>query len=122
MPRPSDASRRRGVGAALIATAVLLAANGLAGCGADEGRTALAVESASWNDADALVLELECAELDEVDLEPGAGVDGLPLLTAWGEPKLGRCTTTVIVEVPPGTTRIDDAATGMVVDLPPRPA
>ncbi len=33
---------------------------------------------------------------------------------------VGRCRPTVVVDLPPGTTRIEDAATGTVVDLPTR--
>lgn len=107
--------------AALVVAAAVVGMAGLTGCGADEGRTALAIESTSWNEQGELVLELECADTSEVEVTPGAGVDGLPLVTAWGEPALGRCRTTVVVPVGPDVTRIDDAATGMVVDLPPRP-
>ncbi len=92
-----------------------------AGCGADEGRTALAVRSARWSERGDLVLTVECAELDTVDVEPGAGVDDLPLVTIWGRPKFGRCAPSVAVALPSGTTSIDDAATALVVDLPPRP-
>ena len=101
---------------------VVAAATGLlAGCGADDGRTALAVRSTRWSGPTGLAITVECAHLDSYTFEPGAGIDGLPLLTAWVEPELGRCTTRIVVPVPAGVTRIDDAATGMVVDLPPRP-
>lgn len=94
----------------------------LAGCGAiDPPRTALAVRSARWVGPEAVALTLECAELESAEVDPTAGVDGIPLVTAWGAPRLGRCDTQLVVPVPPTATRIDDAATGMVVDLPPRP-
>jgi hypothetical protein len=105
----------------LAATLGALAVGGLAGCGADEGRTALAIRSTAWNGRGELVVTLECAEDHEVDVAPTAGVDGIPLVTAWGQPALGRCATRFVVPVAPGVDRVEDAATGMVVDLPPRP-
>ncbi|CAN5514647.1 hypothetical protein BH10ACT1_BH10ACT1_32500 [soil metagenome] len=100
---------------------VLAAVGSLAGCGRDEGRTALAVRSTRWVSPTELAVTVECAELGTLDLEPGAGIDGLPLLTVWGDPQVGRCAPRIVVPIPAGVTRIDDAATGMVVDLPPRP-
>jgi len=98
----------------------LMTSLGLSGCGADGQRTALAIRSTSWDDEGRLVLQFECAEVDSVDVEPGAGEAGIPLVTAWGEPTLGRCAPEVAVSVAAGVDRIDDATTGMVVDLAPR--
>ncbi|QXC62799.1 hypothetical protein KSP35_08475 [Aquihabitans sp. G128] len=106
---------------ALLALAAVALVLGLAGCGAHEGRTALAVRSTRWVGPDELAVTVECAEVSSADVEPGKGVDGLPLLTVWGEPSMGRCASQLVIPVPPGVDRIDDAATGMVVDLPPRP-
>lgn len=94
---------------------------GLTGCGADEDRTALAVRSTRWNERGELAVTVECAEVAGREVRPGAGVEGLPLVTLWGRPKIGRCRTEVTLPLPDGTSRIDDAATGKVVDLPPRP-
>lgn len=99
----------------------LLATVGSAGCRADESHTALAIESMRWVDADHLAVGFECAEVESTDLHPWAGVDNLPLLTAWGTPKVGTCTSEVVFEVHPSFTRFTDAATGGVVALPPRP-
>ena len=65
-----------------------------------------------------LRFDTECAEVSKASVEADAGVDGIPLVTVWGHPQVGRCRTEVVVTVPAGTTRIEDAATGMVVDLP----
>jgi hypothetical protein len=93
---------------------------GLAGCGADEDRTALAVRSARWTEQGELVVIVECAKVTEREVRPGAGVEGLPLVTLWDRPRVGGCRTEVTLPVPTGTTRIEDAATGKVVDLPQR--
>lgn len=96
----------------------------LAGCGPSEDHTALAVDHLEWTAPPAgengpwLRLDTECAEVSEASVEPGAGVDGVPLVTVWGRPRVGRCRTELVVPVPSGTTRIEDAATGRVVDLP----
>lgn len=94
------------------------------GCGPSEERIALAVENPQWvtvadgSEGPSLRFDTECADVAEISLEPGAGVDGVPLVTVWGRPRTGRCRTEVTVTVPPGTTRVEDATTGMVVDLP----
>ncbi len=112
MPRTSAART--------LAAALAVSALGLTACGAGPERTALAITETTWTPDGRLVLGFECAELDSVDVEPGEGIDGLPLITAWGRPTVGRCTTEVTIPVPEGTTRIDDATTGQIVDLPPR--
>lgn len=94
------------------------------GCGASEERIALAVEHPQWitvangPQGASLRFDTECADVAEISVEPGAGVDGVPLVTVWGRPRTGRCRPEVVVTVPPGTTRVEDATTGMVVDLP----
>lgn len=96
----------------------------MVGCGPSEDGTALAVEHPQWiadtsgGEGSALRFDTECADVSKAIVETGGGVDGMPLVTVWGRPRLGRCQTEVVVTVPVGTTRIEDAATGMVVDLP----
>lgn len=93
----------------------------LGGCGRpDEAGTALAITDPDWSATGRFVGRVECADHVAVRVEPGAGVEGVPLVTATGRPKLGRCRPTVVVDLPTGTTRIEDAATGTVVDLPTR--
>lgn len=100
--------------------AVALSALGAAGCGGDEPRVALAIDSVTWQDDGRLEVGTECSELVE---EPSVevGDDGIPVITLWGSPRIGTCTTTAVVEVPPGTTKVVDATTSQVVDLPPAP-
>ena len=94
------------------------------GCGPADDRTALAVDHPRWvtvgsgDEGSSLRFVTECADVDEVLVEPEAGVDGLPLVTVWGHPRVGRCRPEVEVTVPAGTTRLEDGTTGMVVDLP----
>ncbi len=96
----------------------------LVGCGPSEERTALAIEHPRWvtvgSGAEGSMLRFvtECADVAEVSMEPDAGVDGLPRVTVWGRPQVGRCQPEVVVKVPAGTTRLEDGTTGMVVDLP----
>ena len=96
----------------------------LVGCGPSEARTALAIEHPSWvtvgSDAEGSTLRFvtECADVVEVSVQPDVGVDGLPRVTVWGHPRIGRCRPEVVVVVPAGTTRLEDGTTGMVVDLP----
>ncbi|HEX2578553.1 MAG TPA: hypothetical protein VHK88_19575 [Aquihabitans sp.] len=118
MRRPPPHRSRPAVAAGLLLTGVL----GAAGCGADGRRTALAVQEARWTATGEVVVTFECSEALEVAVEPGRGTEGVPLVTAWGEPQVGRCARQAVLAVPPGTTRLDDAATGMVVDLPAPPA
>ncbi|MCB0978016.1 MAG: hypothetical protein KDB02_11220 [Acidimicrobiales bacterium] len=92
-----------------------------AGCGTDVGRTALVPHHPRWVSPSTVRVTVECSDHVRVTVEPGSGVDLLPLVTIWGDPNRNRCQTQVDLEVPPGTTRIDDAASGRVIDLPPRP-
>lgn len=98
----------------------------LVGCGPSRNLTALAIDHPRWVtvelgvEGSVLHFVTECADVAEVSVEPGAGVDGLPRVTVWGHPQNGRCHPEVVVTVPTGTTRLEDGTTGMVVDLPPR--
>lgn len=119
--RRSITASTRAIGVPLLVAAALLAAGGLlAGCGGDEERVALAIEEVRWTDDGRLELETECAELDGVPWVTTEG-DAPPTVTIWGAPKVGTCATTVEIEVAPGVTKLVDAATSQVVDLPPRP-
>ena len=103
-----------------VLAAVVLSPLGAAACGGGEERVALAIDSVAWRDDGRLEVRTECAELVE---EPtvALGDDGVPVITLWGAPQVGTCTTTAVVEVPPGTTKVVDATTSQVVDLPPTP-
>jgi hypothetical protein len=105
----------------LLAAGLLVFTGVVVGCGAEQPRTALVATEPRWVDASRVEVRVECATEVTSTVQPGAGVDGLPLVTVWGHPKAGRCTVPVTLDLPPGTARIDDAASGMVVDLPPRP-
>jgi len=111
----------RAVATAALGAAVLVAAPSLGGCSRAHERTALVATSPRWLGVDRIEVEVECAARVEASVRPGAGHDGLPLVTVWGEPRAGRCRVPVALDLPAGTERIDDAASGMVVDLPPRP-
>jgi hypothetical protein len=104
---------------AIAATAVV-AALSLTGCGGGEERVALAIDEVEWVDATQLVVRTECAEIDEATFLPATG-DAPATMTIWGAPKLGTCQPQVVVPVAAGTTKVVDAATSQVVDLPPRP-
>lgn len=105
--------------AAVVAAGLML----VVGCGPPEDTTALAVEHPQWVagpgvEGPSLSVDTECADISTSTVEIDAGVDGVPLVTVWGHPRVGRCRIEVVVTVPEGTTRIEDAATGMVIDLP----
>ncbi|MEO6989285.1 MAG: hypothetical protein ABI239_11635 [Aquihabitans sp.] len=111
--------RRRSLAAVGSAVGLVL----LFGCGPSEDPTALAVEHPQWvaaasEDGPSLRFDTECADVSKATVEAAGGVEGIPLVTVWGRPRMGRCRTEVVVTVPAGTARIEDAATGMVVDLP----
>lgn len=99
--------------ALLLAAAALTV--GLAGCGADEDGTALAVRQLRWDPDGGLVAVTECADIHQIVV---VGTE------VWirGRPKVGRCHPAVALRLPAGSRAITDAATGMVVDVPPRPA
>ena len=98
---------------ALLLVAAVVA--GSSGCGTDEAGTALAIRSTRWNPSGRLVATTECAEIER------ASVVGTEVWIT-GQPNVGRCSPEVVLLVPPGTRSVTDAATGTVVDLPPRPA
>lgn len=99
----------------------VLGTAGLAGCGhPGEGGTALALADPRWDGPQRIIVTVECAQDVVAQVEPGAGTEGLPLVTIDGRPKVGRCRPEVALDIPAGTTRVEDAATGTVIDLPAR--
>lgn len=99
--------------------AVAMGVAALAGCGIDQGRTALAITAATRTADGGLVIAAECAKRLEVHVGPDHGASDLPEVTIWGVPEVGRCTPEIAVAVPPGTTKVVDGATSQVVDLSP---
>ena len=81
------------------------------------GTTVLAVESAVRSDAATIEVEVECADSVEASVEMDAGTEGHPLVTVRGEPRAGRCAVPVRVDLPADITAVEDAATGMVVEI-----
>ncbi len=118
IPPPRRTRLPSAAAAAAVAGALLALATA---CGPDEGRTALAIESTRWDGPGRVVVTFECADLRSLEVAPTGGPDGEPLVTAWGRPRVGRCTTEATVTVGPDVDRLTDAATGTVVDLPDRP-
>jgi hypothetical protein len=114
--RPLRAYRPVGI----LLTAVA-AASALTGCGSD-GRTALAIDEVTWHGPGALRITTECSTEVEVEVGVDHGGSGLPEVTVWGRPSIGRCRPAVTVRVPRGTTRIVDGTTSLVIDLPEPPA
>ena len=102
--------RRRG---ALLALAGLTAA-GLVGCGADDGRTALAVRHAEVVDG-GLLVETECSTDLTAEVGPDHGGSGLPEVTVWGRPRTGRCRSTIRVPITDPPTMFVDGTTSEVV-------
>ena len=103
-----------------VALAAIAGTGALAGCGGGEEHVALAIADTSWNTRGELVVSTECADITEAEFVPSA--DGGPAtMTIWGDPKLGTCSPTIVVPVAPETTKVVDAASSEVVDLPPRP-
>lgn len=99
-----------------VAAVVALAA---AGCAPSDGRTALAARRPRWIAPGQLVVEVECADDVTVAVAAGAGANGVPLVTIWGEPNRDGCWTDVSVDLPPGSPSFEDAATGTQVATPP---
>jgi hypothetical protein len=100
--------------AAGVCAAALVGAM-VAGCGANEERVALSIVDTEWADDSHLVIYTECAELDDVEIDR---TGELVEVSLWGAPKFGRCRDRMVLSVEPGTTKITDAATSQVVDLP----
>lgn len=93
----------------------------LVGCGADQGRTALAVEHTRWSPDGTLVVQTECSEELEAH---GATVARQPTIyevTIWGKPRVGRCHPEMRLSVGTRVTKLRDAAGNQLVELPPRP-
>ena len=102
---------RRCVGIAALGVA--------AGCGGGERDVTLAISEVRWQDPQTVVITTECAGEVRVEVGTDAGGSNSPQLSVFGDPKLGRCTPEVAVAVPEGTTKIVDAATSQVIELPP---
>lgn len=112
MPRPLRAVAL----ASLLATTTV----GLASCGGDEDRVALAITATSWADDGALEVRTECADIEGIPWVTTVG-DEPPTITIWGSPRVGTCEPVLRIELAPGVAKVVDAATSEVVDLPPRP-
>lgn len=92
----------------------------VSGCGAKAGRTALVANEPQRLGNGQVQVMVECASSVEATVRAGAGVEALPLVTIWGRPRAGRCQIPVRLDLPPETTRFDDAASGMVINIPGR--
>ena len=78
------------VGACLLGAAAWISATH--GLGADAHRTPLAIESAtSFGFGGAYRLKVECADHVTVEVRPDPSGSGLPEVTVWGRPRVGRC-------------------------------
>lgn len=100
-----------------MALAVAVGAIGLAGCGADAPRTALAIEDLRRDGSGTVVVRTECAESLTVEVGADHGGSALTEVTVWGEPTLGRCTASIDVDLPPEVTSIVDGTTSQVVAI-----
>lgn len=101
-----------------VVMAVVLSATA---CRPDESSTALAVTDHRWVAPGRLEVGTECADDVSAELGQDHGGSGLVQITLTGAPRLGRCTPTVTVELPPETDRVVDGTTSMVIDLGPHP-
>lgn len=108
----------RGRVAVAAVAGVVLTAVVLGGCGVDEERTALAVESTSWRAPGRLEVTTECADDLRVLVQVDPAGTGLTQVTLGGRPRVGRCETSAVVDVPADARRIVDGTTGFMVDLP----
>lgn len=88
-----------------------------AGCGLDQGRTALAIQSASRPNG-AVLLQVECADRIEIDQGRDPAGSGLEQVTIWGHPKVGRCHPTIGLN-DLGRDQFVDGATSQVVEVSP---
>lgn len=110
----------------LLAAGLAAATSPLTGCGADPGRTALAIEGTRWATDGTLVVTTECAGRLEAEVGPDHGGSDLPQVTVWGRPEVGRCVAEVTVTLARDTAgrlpaKIVDGTTSMVLDLPSPP-
>lgn len=94
----------------------IVAASVLAGCGGDDGRTALAIDRAEVVDG-GIVLLGECADRLEADVSPDPGGSGLTQVTLWGRPRIGRCRARLQVDLVSAPDKIVDGATSMVISV-----
>ncbi|WP_426573367.1 hypothetical protein [Aquihabitans sp. McL0605] len=119
----------------LIAVAVVVIAGaafiGLSdGYGADSHETPLPISGVHPVGFSAnLQLEVECADHVRVEVRPDPAGSGLPQVTVWGRPRIGRCTPTDATintlqlardaqqRGEPVPTKIVDGATSQVVSL-----
>ncbi|MCB1040366.1 MAG: hypothetical protein R2701_08085 [Acidimicrobiales bacterium] len=111
--------RPRGRRLARLAPIAVAAASALsvASCGADQGRTSLAIEEISAVDG-AVRATVECATAVTAEVRPDPAGSGLLEVSLWGDPKVGRCHPEVpLLEVPSGTEKVVDGATGQVVEV-----
>lgn len=81
----------------------------------------MAIDSIAWSGPNALVLTTECATDVSATVGIDAGGSEVPQISVTGDPQVGRCSPTATVTVPAGTTKVIDAATSQVIDLPPTP-
>lgn len=100
-----------------VASAISLSVVLISAC-TSPGRNVLTVGSPVRLDARTVRVSVECADAVTTEIEVGAGVDGVPRVTVSGEPSFGRCRVPVELELPAGTSAIEDAATGMLLELP----
>lgn len=104
----------RGRTAALSAIAALV----LSVACTPPGTNHLELRSPIRLDGRTVEVNVECADAVTAEVENGAGIDGIPLVTVTGDPTFGRCRVPVRLDLPEGTVAIEDAATGMVLELP----
>ena len=83
-------SRRRWLVSA-AGVALVLAAGSLTGCGLHQGRTALAIQSATRLTGGVVVYRVECATDVAVSFSRDHGGSDLGEVTITGRPKVGRC-------------------------------
>jgi hypothetical protein len=100
----------------VVLVVALTALSGLAGCGRDEDRVALAIDRATVTGS-VVTVRTECAAIDQVAVRPDPAGSGRPEITVWGRPKVGRCHPSARVTVDGRPDKVVDGATGFVVDL-----
>lgn len=97
-------------GAVGVVVVAILAGGG----GGGEPRVALAVQRAE-RAGDVVLLTVECADDLEVDQQPDPAGSGLPQITVWGSPKMGRCVPPVAVDALAGDEFVDGASSQVVI-------